>query len=259
MKSKTLLSVIFLLFVSALFAQDSTKTATKPRLVTHMMTLQLGYSYMTNDVLRQMYVAVGDELNQNYYTLGLACTSEYKRFIYGVTIQGGITQPITIQNYNSNGLNYQVFSNFQNALLQFGYAVVNTKKFKLYPIIGVGAGRVALQVQSQNAVSITQLNSQYYTGTESNIFKYNASFDAGIGADFFLKAPKSTEEKEYGAILGVRIGYTQGIGIGNWGYDAGTLTDNPSYNPSTIYIKANIGFYGKSDRNNKFKSCGIKK
>ncbi|MBY0425194.1 MAG: hypothetical protein K2Q22_06125, partial [Cytophagales bacterium] len=119
----------------------------------------------------------------------------------------------------------------------------NTDRIKLYPLFGIGGGRVALQLQFIDNLSLSALAAS--TGTETTVYKYMPFFDAGLGFDVLMKNPKPMEGKEYGGVLGIRAGYTQGVGIGNWGYNSGTLTDNPAYNPGTIYVKANIGFYGK--------------
>lgn len=244
MKNKIIISLICLLTSATVFAQDSTKATTKAVFSTRMMTVQFGYSYLTNNsILKQFYTPVSDELSQNYWTFGLASTSEYKRLITGITIQGGMTQPVTIKDYLVTGNNYQVSSNYGNLMLHLGYSIISTDKFKLYPILGIGGGRIALQIQSIDNFSISQIASS--GGTESTIYKYMPFFDAGWGFDLLLKAPMATDERNFGGVLGIRAGYTQGVGVGNWRFNSGTITDNPSYNPGMFYVKANIGFYGK--------------
>ncbi|MBY0426062.1 MAG: hypothetical protein K2Q22_10530, partial [Cytophagales bacterium] len=98
MKRLMAVPLLGMVFSTALFGQDTTKAAPE-KMVTRMMTIQFGYANMGNSTLRQFYQSVGDELNQNYWTFGLASTSEYKRFITGATLQGGMTQPVTIKNY----------------------------------------------------------------------------------------------------------------------------------------------------------------
>jgi hypothetical protein len=253
MKTKSKLRVALAMGVLLSYssmAQDSTKVNRPHENDTFWFTLQAGYGYFQNGTLNQFLAPGTPSLNTTLGILGLSLLRQHKRWIGGVTLQGGMSQPYTQNNYQGiSGQDYQISNGFYNGLIHLGYALVNTDKFKLYPILGIGGGQAILQLTQTN-ISISNITTHALssqTSTNAQIYKYVAYFDAGIGADFFL-SKKSEEEgrgkKSHGVVLGVKVGYTQGVGMGKWGFNNdNTISDNPSYNPGLFYAKIEVGLF----------------
>jgi hypothetical protein len=238
-----LLAAIF--FMGSASAQDTTS---KHRdYVTRWVTIQGGYAFMQNDVINQFLANNAPALNNNMGTLGISGLMEYKRWIGGITVQGGMSQPVTIDNYAGHpGQDYQLANGFYNGLLHLGYAVVNTPMMKIYPILGLGGGRASAQLVRTNISQASIVANNQPQNSNVQIGKAMAYIDLGIGFDFFhrMKPMEGNPRRNGGGVVGLRVGYSQGIGLGSWGYNGdNNVNENPTYNPGMFYAKLTVGVF----------------
>lgn len=239
----TLIGVLFLMTNAQ--AQDT--TAYHKDHVTNWISVHAGYAFMQNDALNQFLAYNAPELNNNMGVLGLSGLMEYKRWIGGLTLQGGMTRPVTVNDYaGNNGQDYQLTSGFYNGLIHLGYAVVNTPMVKIFAILGVGGGRASARLLRTNINQAQIVNNNAPQNNTIEIGKSMAYFDLGLGIDFFnrMRPMEGMKTRDQGGVLGLRIGFTQGIGLGNWGYNGeNNVSENPTYNPGMFYAKLVVGIF----------------
>ena len=251
MKFTTLKTLIVMalagIISQATYAQTQDTTANHKDHVTNWLTLHAGYVFMQNDALNQFLAYNSPELNNNMGVLGLSGLMEYRRWIGGLTLQGGMSQPVTVNDYaGRNGQDYQLTSGFYNGLIHLGYAVVSTPMVKIFPILGVGGGRASARLMRTNITQAQIVNNSAPQINTIEIGKGMAYFDLGLGIDFFnkMRPMEGMKTRDQGGVIGLRIGYTQGIGLGNWGYNGdNNVSENPTYNPGMFYAKLVVGIF----------------
>ena len=127
------------------------------RYITKWINIQGGYAYMQNSAINQFLAYNVPDLSNDLATLGISGMMEYNRWIGGFTLQGGMSRPGTVNSYaGTTGLDYQVSNGFYNGLIHLGYAVVNTQRIKVYPILGIGGGKALAQLTRTN-ISMSQI------------------------------------------------------------------------------------------------------
>lgn len=220
------------------FAQD-TIVILKP-IKTKMLSISPGYAYADVSGLNNFVASGMPGFSQHFAMLGLESTTEYKRFIYGATLQGGMSQTTTVANYASvfaNNMEYN--ASYVNALLQGGYSIVSTDRIKFYPIIGAGFGRMSGNFDRIDNQTMAQFAND--PGVQGRVSKYMACFDGALSLDVLF--PSKRWNENLGSVLGLRVGYTQAVGVGYWQFDGARIIENPTYNPGMVYAKLQFGIF----------------
>lgn len=251
MKKNFIKAVFCFLFIAQAgvsFAQDSVHFKTK------MLTISPGYAYADVSGLNRFLAPGTSGFSQNFAVLGLESTTECRRFIYGATLQGGMSQTTTVTNYNAvAGNNMEYSASFLNAMLHGGYSIVSTKRIKFYPLLGAGFGGMNGNFSRIDNQTIAQFAND--PGVQGRVTKYMACFDGSLGLDVLFPSKRWSEN--LGSVLGIRVGYTQGVGIGNWQFASARIIENPTYNPGMVYAKLQIGLFRKYlKRDCRDENCG---
>jgi len=248
-------AVLFCLLIGLNFTataqSSSTDSTSKGPVRTKMFTLSGGYALADVSALNQFLALSGsqDGFSQNFATFGLQSTAECKRFIYGYTLQVGMSQKKTISNYAGViGQDLDYYATFGNFLIHSGYSIISTDHVKFYPIIGVGFGNMSANYNRIDNQHITQFASN--PNLQGSLNKYMAYFDAALGLDFLMPSKRFSKyhkdsNASFGRTIGLRVGYTQGVGVGNWMFKGGRIIENPTYNPGMFYAKLQVGVFGK--------------
>jgi hypothetical protein len=245
-----LCGLVLMGFTNVAFAQDKAKdtTATGP-VKTKIMSFGFGYANVQVAALNQFLAQpTSGSFSQNFGVFGLQSTTECKRFIYGYTMQAGMSQKATISNYGGvAGRNMDYYGTFGNILMHGGYALVSTDRIKFYPIIGAGFGGVSAYYNSIDNMTIAQFGNN--PGVQGEVSKYMACFDGALNLDLMMPSKRMSNEKAtYGKAISLRVGYTQGVGTGNWMFKGARIIENPMYNPGIFYAKVQFGIYSKKAR-----------
>jgi hypothetical protein len=251
-----IMTVLFYLLAGIsfnLFAQTDSTSAGSVK--TKMLTISPGFAVVNVSALNQFLALSGpkDGFSQNFGLLGIETTTECKRFIYGYTLQAGMSQKKTISDYAGvPGQNIDYYATYGNLLLHSGYSIISTERVKFYPMIGAGFGRVSANYNRIDNQHIT--NYATNPNLQGSVGKYMACFDAALSLDLLMSSNRfNSYHKEsnasYGRVLGIRVGYTQGVGVGNWMFKSGRILENPTYNPGMFYAKVQFGIYSKRARN----------
>ncbi|HVD97947.1 MAG TPA: hypothetical protein VNB90_07055 [Cytophagaceae bacterium] len=212
---------------------------------TKMFTVGAGYMYADVTGLN-LFLAPGTPggFNNNFGMLGLQYTTECKRFIYGWTLQGGMTQRNTVINYNAvPGNNIEYYASNADLLIHGGYSIVSTDRIKFYPMLGVGVG--AMKGTFNRTDNMTRAQFAGDPTVSGTIAKYMGCLDASLSFDVLFPCKKWSEDGRYGHVLGLRVGYTQGFGGDYWRFDGARILENPGYNPGMAYAKVQFGLFRK--------------
>jgi opacity protein-like surface antigen len=236
-------------FTNEVFSQNTmtsdTTTSTGP-VRTKIMSFGFGYANLQVADLNQFLAKpTSGSFSQNFGVFGLQSTTECKRFIYGYTLQAGMSQKGSISNYGGvAGRNMDYYGTFGNVLMHFGYSIVSTDRIKLYPIIGAGFGGVSANYNSTDDVNIDQFGKN--PGVEGALTKHMVCFDGALNLDLLMPSKRWSNDKgSYGRTISIRTGYTKGLGVGDWRFKGARVTENPSYNPGMFYVKVQFGMFSK--------------
>lgn len=217
---------------------------------TKIMSFGFGYANVDVSTLNSSFLpaTTSGSFSQNFGVFGLQSTTECKRFIYGYTLQMGMAQKATISNYGGvAGRNMDYYGTFGNILMHGGYSIVSTERVKFYPILGVGFGGVSANYNTIDNMTSTQFASN--PGVQGAVSKYMACFDGALNLDLLMPSKRwSNDKATYGRAISLRVGYTQGLGVGNWEFKGARIIDNPTYNPGIFYAKVQFGIYSKKAR-----------
>lgn len=118
--------------------------------------------------------------------------------------------------------------------LYAGRIIVNSRRFWVYPTVGVGFALVGL----------TQSQQQGQTMKESSVMLPNVNAQLGIGADWLVAA--FGEGEGYGSLLmGIRAGYQLSPSSSGW-RSTGELSvpDRPRYATNGYFVTLTVGVGG---------------
>ncbi len=208
-----------------------------------MFTINPGYAFADVSGLNR-FLAPGTpgEFSEHFGLLGLQGTSECKRFMYGYTLQAGMSEKNTVSNYSSiPGNNMEYYARFGNLLFHGGYAIVSTERVKFYPLLGIGIGAMHGNFSRIDNLSGAQFANN--PGVQGRVTKYMACFDGALSLDLLIPSKRWSEDGRYGRVLGIRVGYTQGVGVDDWKFAGARILDNSSYNPGIAYAKLEFGVF----------------
>lgn len=248
------LSCLLLGINSNLAAQSSIDSISSGPVRTKMVTISPGFALVDVSALNQFLALSGpkDGFSQNFGLLGIESTTECKRFIYGFTLQAGMSQKKTISDYAGvAGQNIDYYGTYGNFLIHSGYSIISTERVKFYPLIGIGFGRVSA---NYNRIENQHINNfAANPNLQGTVSKSIACFDAALSLDLLMQSNRFNKyhkdsKASYGRVLGIRVGYTQGVGVGNWMFKSGRIYENPTYNPGMFYAKVQFGIYSKRAR-----------
>lgn len=241
------------LFILNSFAQDTSVVIITPvetgPVKTKMFTLSLGYAYLLDAAGLDQFLAPGTPggFNNHFGTFGIQSTNECKRWIYGYTLQAGMSMTETTTDYAGvadNNIEY--YGTFGNFLINGGYAIANSDHVKFYPLLGAGVGMINANFSRIDNMTISQFSAD--PGVQGCATKYMACFDGALGLDFLISSKRWSDDDKWGKVLGLRVGYAQGVGVNYWRFAGARIIENPSYNPGMIYGKILCGLYKRKTK-----------
>jgi hypothetical protein len=234
-------------FIIHSFAQDTSLVIIAPvetgPVKTKMFTLSPGYAFIDVDGL-DGFMAPGTpgSFSNHFGTFGIQSTNECKRWIYGYTLQAGMSLKKTTTDYAGiSGNNMEYYGTFADFLLHGGYSIVSTDHVKFYPLLGVGAGMINANFNRIDNLTVSQFSND--PGVQGIVTKYLACFDGALGLDFLISSKRWSDDGNWGKVIGLRVGYTQGVGFDYWRFAGARILENPGYNPGMIYAKVLCGLY----------------
>ncbi|MDZ7846459.1 MAG: hypothetical protein U5L96_06670 [Owenweeksia sp.] len=131
-------------FSAELFAQESSSAA---RMGGGGFTVGYG-SFPVSDL--ESFVPAGFNFSNDHLMLGGAGYSMIDRFVIG-----GSGSSVLGDEVNNDSLKMGLSGGY--GTFDFGYVIVNKKRFKLFPMIGIGGGGYSLSISKRGNVSRSEL------------------------------------------------------------------------------------------------------
>lgn len=223
------MKITFLILCAAIsvssFAQTDKKQWEKvPMLSTH----SIGISFQKFEGLNQSIAAFPQYKGLRDYmgTLSMGSLMVQKNFITGITLTGGSSMSGD-RDKKSSALR------FLGAQLNFGYDVIPSEKFMLYPLVGIGfEGYQAKFYKDNSSVNFTDVLNSSTTQNNIRPVKFTNKFATyNLGLGFTVKAPKCSSS------IGIQAGYSGSFKDMAWkSSDMQQLANAPADNLSRFQV-----------------------
>lgn len=127
-------------------------------------------------------------------------------------------------------------------LANVGYAVVDSRHVRLYPMAGIGVGGVTFGSRRQGVPAFGDLLDSpdwaaRLTGVEMVL-------QAAVGADYVLWSGERKGKRRH-VSMGVRAGYTFAPAVGGWRLDGTRVVGGPAVRIEGAYVRLAVAFGGQ--------------
>lgn len=172
------------------------------------------------------------KISDNFFSFGGGCHRIIGRVIIGGEGHRLIGKEVTSKNYKTSlEAGYGFFN--------LGYIVYSTEKLKVYPLVGLGGGRMTLNiVEKGTSPSFDDVLNNPRRGVELSTGSFLLNF--ALGADYLLRFDKD-EKGEGGLIFGLRLGYIFAPSRGDWKMGEVDIFGAPDASITGPYIRLMIG------------------
>ncbi len=199
-----------------------------------------GYANIDAEALQKLMPANANVVKNNFSAMGFGGSHHIKGFVIGINGDFLKSGSSTKDRFNKNTGDVTSKIKMIKGTLNFGYTVIDTRKIKLFPTVGVGHSRLDLNITDEGDLTLDQLTNGEMQGNEYNLVLKNILFDFGLNFNFIHGKEKEGITK--GFLKGIRVGYQYGLESNNWKHEGGELTDAISYSPNGLYAQMTIGF-----------------
>ena len=173
-------------------------------------------------------------LQERYFMMGGGLRFRIDRVIVGCEGHGFRSKPRDTDNY-------RVSMSGGYGVLEFGYDVIASGGFRLFPLIGIGGGGAQLNIYNKNDVTFSELMAN--PGRGSQITSGGMIMNLSLGVEYFWKLVRSG-----GIVLGVQMGYNHSLTSGDWylfssqGEDSTHVSGGPKLKLNGGYAHLTIGW-----------------
>jgi len=240
-KKSLLITLTFgLLFCSSLmaFAQEKEieeieKFIKKKRVnAAYIMAGQniMSFNNLNDFLIQRDFPAV----SENYLAFGIGGHVIHDKFVVGIEIQRFFEKKrITAKEFNTSILGTY-------SLLNVGYLLYSKKGLMIYPLFGIGLGRLKLRIRENNIRSFEDINS-YQRGSDSKITSFLTNI--GFALDYFFNFKEKKRGKNK-LVVGLRLGYIYTATRSGWSVNHIHVDDGPVTGLGGPYVRMVIGLGG---------------
>ena len=142
---------------------------------------------------------------------------------------------------------YEVSISGGYGFFDVGYIVYSAKTFRIYPLIGLGAGGLDLEiVKKESSLSFddTLKSPQRIADLSTGAFLLNLA----LGADYLLPFAEDKAGRG-GLVLGIRVGYIFAPYKSDWEMEGLDISDGPELGITGPYLRIIIGGGGETTGN----------
>jgi|GEM_PF-2221781 len=232
MKKYIILTIAALIVNNVLLAQEITETKVKGSIVNFIG----GYGYAEVNEVQQFFPEGTVALNQNHFTFGAQVLYLNNNYLFGFS-------GYTIFGDTYVGDSNEVTTQASLFTLDFGYLLTQkpSAKFKCYPLISLGGGGTTIINKRTKDLTVTEIQNSSFT--ETNLLQGTIIGDASLNMAYVFGKVSDDDLSKGGVSVGVQLGYTYGIGIGDWKFAGAKIIDAESYNLGMLYAKLTFGFH----------------
>lgn len=121
--------------------------------------------------------------------------------------------------------------------LSVGYTLIDQTSFRVYPLLGMGAGLSEFSISNKRDITFDELLAE--PGSITRLFQAHFLLNGSVGCDFPVGASSISSRNKL--ILGVRVGYTISLVSSSWNDENQTIDGAPDGDMSGPFIKLLIG------------------
>ena len=171
---------------------------------------------------------------ENYFTFGIGGHVIHNKFVVGIEIQRFVEKKrITAKEFNTSILG-------SYSILNVGYLLYSKKGLMMYPLLGIGLGRLKLRICENNIHSFEDINS-YQKGSDSKTTGFLTNI--GFALDYFFNFKEKKKGKNR-LVVGVRLGYIYSAIRSDWSVNHIHVDDGPVTGLGGPYVRVVIGLGG---------------
>lgn len=171
---------------------------------------------------------------QGYFTVGFGGHLIFDKLVLGFELQSSLKSiRISTKEYNTS-------VSAKYIMLNAGYMIYSKKGLMMYPLMGVGVGKLTLDAMENNIhyfgdITIDQGSSESVTRS--------LLLNAGFALDYFRNYNKKKKGKN-NLVLGLRVGCLISTVRWDWRVNGVRVGDGPAAGLTGPYIKVIIGLGG---------------
>lgn len=170
------------------------------------------------------------EFEKNFLAIGGGGFGVVKNFVLGG--EGfGLISP----EKNNKDFNLSLSGGY--GLFNIGYIIYSSKGLNLFPLIGFGAGGIELKIAQRKIISFNEVLNNPKNG--SNLSIAGLMFNFGMSLVYNIDLSQTNNSK--GINLGLNLGYTHFLQVGDWTLFEEEIFNGPKIGISGLYIKFTIG------------------
>jgi hypothetical protein len=130
-------------------------------------------------------------------------------------------------------------------LFRFGYRVYAQGDFEVYPLLGIGGGKMNLKLLERSAPVFDDVLEDPERSSTLSASMFLLDFGVGLDYRFVIE---DEEGGPGGIALGIHAGYTLAPGSTSWKLDGiNSVAGGPKGQIEGFYVRASIGFWGRDD------------
>lgn len=232
------LKKILLLATSTIFISTSANSEPIQRESTDGLTyIGIGKTYINIDAINKTIVPLGyPEFPNNLIIVGAGSRNFSGKIVTGGEGYFTLDNKITNTQNGYNGFNSSSFS----VLGDIGYLVYSSDKFKLYPLVGLGLGKVNFDFfKYEKSPQYNNLIKEANKGI--SLSEINAVLDLALGGNYIFGLGKSKPQKG-GLTIGFRAGYTFTLYSTGLQIKGENILNAPDTNNNGFYVRVNAGY-----------------
>ncbi|MDQ1352709.1 MAG: hypothetical protein QG657_3015 [Acidobacteriota bacterium] len=182
------------------------------------------------------YLTSGDfpTVPENYFSLGIGGHLIFDKLVIALEINHSLGRShVSTKKYNTS-----VSSKY--FLVNTGYLMYSKKGLMMYPLLGVGLGRLSLRVSENNTHSFQDI--VIFQG-RSDAYTRSLLLNMGIGVDYFFRYNKAKKGKNC-LLFGLRAGCIVSASKWDWRVNGIRVGDGPTAGLTGPYIRLTFGLGG---------------
>lgn len=231
------LSIMFLIFFVIFFNQAISQSKTSGGEGYFMVGMQKIDVKNLNSLLRLNNYP---SLDESYTSVGGGGYGIVNNFVIGGEGHGLIGTEVSNQNYKVNlTAGYGMFN--------IGYVIYNNYGLKIFPLVGFGAGGIDLRINEKTSLDFTDVLNNPKRG--SSLSMAGLMLNIGVNGGYIVNF--NEEKNEGGVLIGITVGYTHFLKLGNWTLFENDISGGPNIGISGFYVRFNIGGGGKGNSSEK--------
>jgi hypothetical protein len=154
--------------------------------------------------------------------------------VIGRLVLGGEGQ--TLVGRNAGNPTHQTTLRGGFGFFNLGYVIFSGEEFRVYPVAGIGAGGIDLEIAERGTASFGEILEN--PGRSSKLSSSGFLLNVAVGAEKIVRLGGG---RRGGLILGIRAGYVVAPVKGGWELDKSEIAGGPGISLQGPYIRVLIG------------------